>query len=97
MVIALIGFVVLENRKLARQAATLGRRARSMRPAVSYHRPRGLGGEERDGREADRLSAAAEGSAWLAPFMLGLSLLCIVIVVIILISDLDGPFIGPWG
>jgi hypothetical protein len=32
-----------------------------------------------------------------APFMLGLSLLCIVIVVIVLLTDLDGPFIGPWG
>ena len=32
-----------------------------------------------------------------APFMLGLSLLCVVIVVIILLTDLDGPFIGPWG
>jgi len=34
---------------------------------------------------------------WVAPFMWGLSLLCIVIVVVILLSDLDGPFIGPWG
>lgn len=32
-----------------------------------------------------------------APFMLALSLVCIVIVVIILMTDLDGPFIGPWG
>jgi hypothetical protein len=31
------------------------------------------------------------------PFMLGLSLVCIVIVVVILLTDLDGPFIGPWG
>lgn len=31
-----------------------------------------------------------------APFMLGLSILCIVVVVIILLTDLDGPFIGPW-
>jgi hypothetical protein len=31
-----------------------------------------------------------------APFMLGLSILCIVIVAIILMTDLDGPFIGPW-
>ena len=34
---------------------------------------------------------------WVAPFMWGLSLLCIVVVVVILLSDLDGPFIGPWG
>jgi hypothetical protein len=34
---------------------------------------------------------------WLTPFMLGLSILCIVIVVIVLLTDLDGPFIGPWG
>jgi hypothetical protein len=35
--------------------------------------------------------------SWLAPFMLGLSILCIVLVVVILLTDLDGPFIGPWG
>jgi hypothetical protein len=35
--------------------------------------------------------------ARVAPFMLGLSLLCIVIVVVILLADVDGPFIGPWG
>ena len=32
-----------------------------------------------------------------APFMLGLSILCIIVVAIILMTDLDGPFIGPWG
>jgi hypothetical protein len=32
-----------------------------------------------------------------APFMLVLSLICIVVVVIILESDLKAPFIGPWG
>lgn len=32
-----------------------------------------------------------------APFMLGLSVLCIVIVVILLLADVDGPFLGPWG
>jgi hypothetical protein len=31
-----------------------------------------------------------------APFMLGLSIVCIVIVVVILLADVDGPFIGPW-
>ena len=31
-----------------------------------------------------------------APFMLALSLVCIVIVVSSC-TDLDGPFIGPWG
>jgi hypothetical protein len=35
--------------------------------------------------------------ARVAPFMLGLSLLCIVIVVVVLLADVDGPFIGPWG
>ncbi|HXF96995.1 MAG TPA: hypothetical protein VNJ46_00090 [Gaiellaceae bacterium] len=34
---------------------------------------------------------------WIAPFMLGLSILCIIVVVIILLTDLEGPFIGPWG
>jgi hypothetical protein len=32
-----------------------------------------------------------------APFMLGLSLLCVVIVVVLLLAGADGPFIGPWG
>ena len=31
------------------------------------------------------------------PFMLGLSVLCIVVVVILLLAEVDGPFIGPWG
>jgi hypothetical protein len=31
-----------------------------------------------------------------APVMLVLSLLCIVIVVVILLTDLEAPFIGPW-
>jgi hypothetical protein len=32
-----------------------------------------------------------------APFMIGLSLACVVIVVILLVTGVDGPFIGPWG
>jgi hypothetical protein len=35
--------------------------------------------------------------SWVAPFMIGLSILCAVIVVIILMTDFDGAFIGPWG
>jgi hypothetical protein len=35
--------------------------------------------------------------ARIAPFMAVLSLACIVVVVIILLSDLEAPFIGPWG
>lgn len=31
-----------------------------------------------------------------APFMLGLSVLCIVIVVAILLSGAKGSYIGPW-
>ena len=31
-----------------------------------------------------------------APVMLGLSIVCIVVVVIILLAGVDGPFIGPW-
>jgi hypothetical protein len=31
------------------------------------------------------------------PVMLVLSLVCIVIVVILVAADVDGPFIGPWG
>jgi hypothetical protein len=32
----------------------------------------------------------------LVPATLGLSILCIVIVVIILLAGVEGPFIGPW-
>jgi len=35
--------------------------------------------------------------ARVAPFMLGFSVVCIVIVVILLLADVDGPFLGPWG
>ena len=32
-----------------------------------------------------------------APVMLGVSIVCAVVVVILLLADVDGPFIGPWG
>jgi hypothetical protein len=35
--------------------------------------------------------------SWVAPFMLILSLVCIAVVVILLLTDVEGPFIGPWG
>jgi hypothetical protein len=35
--------------------------------------------------------------ARVAPFMIGLSIICAIIVVIILLTDAKGPFIGPWG
>jgi hypothetical protein len=35
--------------------------------------------------------------SWVAPFMLVLSLVCIAVVIILLVTDVDGPFIGPWG
>ena len=31
-----------------------------------------------------------------APVMLGVSVACIVIVVVVLLAGVDGPFIGPW-
>ena len=35
--------------------------------------------------------------ARVAPFICGLSVVCIVVVVVILLAGVDGPFIGPWG
>ncbi|MGH3024759.1 MAG: hypothetical protein ACRDNI_13965 [Gaiellaceae bacterium] len=32
----------------------------------------------------------------LTPILLGASILCIVIVVVILLAGVEGPFIGPW-
>jgi UDP-N-acetylmuramyl pentapeptide phosphotransferase/UDP-N-acetylglucosamine-1-phosphate transferase len=31
------------------------------------------------------------------PVMIGISILCVIIVVIIVATDKNGPFIGPWG
>jgi hypothetical protein len=33
----------------------------------------------------------------LTPILLGVSILCIVVTVIILLAHPSGPFIGPWG
>ena len=30
-------------------------------------------------------------------YMLAISVICVVVVVILLVADVDGPFIGPWG
>ena len=30
------------------------------------------------------------------PVMFGISILCIVVCVILVVADVDGPFIGPW-
>ena len=35
--------------------------------------------------------------ARVAPVMIGVSIVFALIVVVILLTDLDGPFIGPWG
>jgi hypothetical protein len=35
--------------------------------------------------------------SWITPFMIILSLICIAVVVILLLTDVEGPFIGPWG
>lgn len=35
--------------------------------------------------------------SWVAPFMIILSLICIAVVVILLLADVEGSFIGPWG
>ena len=31
------------------------------------------------------------------PFMLAFSVVCILVVIGLLLADVDGPFIGPWG
>lgn len=48
------------------------------------------------GKQID-FSPMQKETSRVAPFMLVLSLVCIVVVVIILLSDLEAPFIGPWG
>lgn len=34
---------------------------------------------------------------WIAPVSLAISIACIVIVVILLLAGVEGPFLGPWG
>lgn len=55
-------------------------------------------GRERRGRER-QIEFPPEQShhRLVAPVMWGISLLCIVIVAIIVSTDANGPFIGPWG
>jgi hypothetical protein len=48
------------------------------------------------GRQIDFPPQQKEVS-WFGPFMVILSLVCIAVVVILLVTDVDGPFIGPWG
>ena len=50
-------------------------------------------------RVARRYDAPPERvfDAWLAPAMIGISVACAVIVIIVLMTDFDGAFIGPWG
>jgi hypothetical protein len=35
--------------------------------------------------------------SWIAPFMIILSLICVAVVVILLLADVEGSVIGPWG
>ncbi|MFO7573474.1 MAG: hypothetical protein R6W48_12870 [Gaiellaceae bacterium] len=35
--------------------------------------------------------------SWIARASLAISIICIAIVVILLLADVDGPFLGPWG
>jgi len=32
-----------------------------------------------------------------APYMIGISVVFALIVIVLLLADVDGPFIGPWG
>jgi hypothetical protein len=47
------------------------------------------------GRQIDFPRMQKEVS-WITPFMLILSLVCIAVVIILLVTDVEGPFIGPW-
>lgn len=35
--------------------------------------------------------------ARVAPYMIGISVVFALIVIVLLLADVDGPFIGPWG
>ena len=55
-------------------------------------------GDRRGGRER-QIEFAPEQThhRLVTPVLWGVSLLCILIVVIIVLTDTNGPFIGPWG
>jgi hypothetical protein len=40
--------------------------------------------------------AAQSHHRLVTPVMLGLSVICVIIVIIIVSTDANGPFIGPW-
>ena len=80
-----------------RQARAPGRDAPSIGAFEPARRPRRADREEDDGASRSTSTRCRRKSRWLAPFMIGLSLICTLIVVVILLTDLDGPFIGPWG
>ncbi|MBA2615238.1 MAG: hypothetical protein H0U90_05570 [Actinobacteria bacterium] len=54
---------------------------------------------ERGGRRERQVEFPPEQAhhRLVTPVMWGISLLCILIVVIIVLTDKNGPFIGPWG
>ena len=48
------------------------------------------------GKQIDFPTLQKEDSR-VAPVMIGISIVFVAIIVIILLTDLKGPFIGPWG
>lgn len=54
--------------------------------------------EARDRRRERQVEFPPEQShhRLVTPVMLGLSILCVIIVIIIVSTDTNGPFIGPW-
>ena len=85
----------MEKRKLERQAAVL-RASGAFDRADAVDARRRLERRTHGSKQIDFPPLQKE-VAWVAPFMIGLSLVCTVIVIIILLTDFDGAFIGPWG
>ena len=95
MVASIVGWVdhgEAQARAPGRGAACV-RRVRPTPPADKRRRLE----RRNDGEKQIDFPPLQKEVAWVAPFMIALSLVCTVIVVIILLTDFDGAFIGPWG
>jgi hypothetical protein len=93
-VASLLGWIWLEHTKLQRQATMLRATGAFEQPGAPPPPPPERGGDVDKQIDFDPMQKEVR---WLTPFMLGLSLVCAAIVIIVLLTDFDGAFIGPWG
>ncbi len=93
MVMSLIGFVRQETRRLERAAARV--RSNGLLARDATHDTDERVGGTMAGKQIE-FPPEQTNDKRVAPFMLALSVVCIVIVVVMLLAGAEGSFIGPW-